>query len=104
MEKMEHKACGFRDKVHVCTFRPEDCNAKECDFYDIEFDHKVIRKMMNSEKREAKKLHKQVVKLRKDGLKATDEYKQAKKDRKDKIRGALMLAKAWMYLKRINVK
>lgn len=101
---MAYKKCGFRDKIHVCKFREEDCTPDKCDMYNIAFEAKIIKKMIDKERKAVKKYHIQMKELRKKGLKATDEYKKAKAIRKDKVCGLIKLTEAYMYLKRIKIE
>lgn len=100
------KKCGFRDIIHVCKFKEEDCNPKECDMYDIEFKVKPILKQARTERKNLIKLQKEINRMKKcgDHKKSVEKYKKLKLDRDDKAIGMFKLSKAIMYLKRTKSK
>ena len=99
---MTYKKCGFRDKVNVCSFKPEDCNPEECDFYNIDFSVKGIKKQTDKEKKLFIEIHEELKQMKKDKTHKEDKerYNHLKKQRKDKVLGILKLSKAFAYLKR----
>lgn len=94
--------CGFRNKIKVCNFKPEDCNPEKCDMYNIEFSVKAIKKQAKIEQKAVKELEKKRVKMKKTGEHKTkiEEYKKIKSTRNDKVYGLIKLSKAMVYLKR----
>lgn len=101
----KHKKCGFRDKVKVCAFKPEDCKPEECDFFDIEFAPKPIKKVFKKERAEVIKLTNEMKMMKKKGehKENPEKYKELKKLRNDKAVGIIKLSKAYMYVKRAKV-
>lgn len=94
--------CGFRNKIKVCNFKPEDCTPEKCDMYNIEFSVKAIKKQAKIEQKAVKELEKKRVKMKKAGEHKTnrDEYKKIKTERNDKVYGLIKLSQAIVYLKR----
>lgn len=94
--------CGFRNKIKVCGFKPEDCTPEKCDMYNIEFSVKAISKQAKIEQKAVKKLEKKRVKMKKTGEHKTnrEEYNKIKAKRNDKVYGLIKLSKAIIYLKR----
>ena len=98
----KHKKCGFRDKIDVCRFKPEQCNAKDCDMHSIEF---TLRKVLAKTKvlrAEIKVLHGRKKAMKKAGYHKTnpDEYKELKHNIADKVSGMMKMSQAYMYCKR----
>lgn len=107
MTKKEHKQkCWFREKVMVCNFNAEDCNPSECDFYELDFTVKDIKKRAKSEKEEVISLTKRMKDMKKNHEHRTnkEEYDKIKALRNDKAIGMAKLSKAFNYLKRTKMR
>ena len=90
---MIHKKCGFREKIKVCSFKAEDCNSKECGFFDIEFNTKAISKQIRLEQKRVKKLSVE-----------KEQTKEIERKIKDIVTGVIYLTKAYTYLKWTSTK
>jgi len=95
------EGCGFREKADVCGFKAEDCN-KGCDFYDLEYSIKAIKKRSKEEQKNVITLTDDMKEFKKQGFKKTNPegYKKIKNERKDKVIGMMKLSKAYVKLKR----
>ena len=102
---MKHKKCGFRDRVKVCGFKAEDCNAKECDMYEIDFKSKEILKTSKQLRKEIIRLHEEMQQMKKERRNKSEKekYDALKKERNDKVHGMAKLAKAYVYAKRTKL-
>lgn len=103
MSKTENKykqGCIFKEKVDCCTFRVEDCNVNECDFYPLDATIKSISDKAKEEIKVVKDIEKQLIQLRKSGNKKSDEYKELKRLQGDKAKGVYYMSKALGWLKR----
>lgn len=96
----EHKPCGFRDKVNVCKFKPEDCNATKCDMYSLEFNAKAIKAEIKRLRCKVKELQKQLIDIAKTQGKASEAYKETLADRNDCVYGIVYLSKSYLWVKR----
>lgn len=96
MGQISYKKCGFRDKIHVCTFKEEDCNSG-CDMFSLDWSVKAIKQRIEKEHAAVKELQETIKKLKDD-----PEEKPMKKLQRDKALGIMYLSKAYMYLKRTN--
>ena len=96
------KDCGFRNKVHVCSFKEEDCCPEKCDMYDIPFEVKALSKRIKEERKHIIELENKRQGMKKKGEHKTnkEEYDKVKNLRNDKVYGILKLTKAYTYLKR----
>jgi hypothetical protein len=97
---MPYKKCGFRDTVHVCSFKEEDCDPEKCDFFTCEFTTKAVYKRMQDEAELIKGVGEKMMVLRKAKQTASENYKTYEAYLKDKVIGVDRLRKAYMYLKR----
>ncbi len=102
---MGYKKCGFRDKAQVCNFKEEHCTPEECDFYDIEYSVKSIKKQIREERKNVIKLHEKLKEMKKNHEHKTkkEEYDTIKKLRNDKAVGVFKLSKAYAKIKRMKV-
>lgn len=102
MSKAYKEKCGFRDKTKVCGFKPEQCNSKDCDFYNLDFSSKSIKKRVKEERKEVIRLTDEMQAMKKKGEHKTDalKYQTLKDLRKDKVMGMMKLSKCFMYCKR----
>jgi len=105
-EMMGYKKCGFRDKAQVCNFKEEDCNSEECDFYDIGYTVKDIKKKIREERKNVINLHNKLKEMKANHQHKTKktEYDELKKDRNDKAIGVFKLSKAYAKVKRMKIK
>lgn len=96
------KDCGFKEKANVCSFREEDCKPEECDFYNIEFSVKAIKKQVGIERKKVIQLTDDMKEFKRKGYKKDNPegYKKLKKERKDKVIGIIKFSKCIMHLKR----
>lgn len=105
MIQMDYKKdCGFREKVSVCGFIPEDCRPEKCDMFEIPFSVKGILKQSKKERKEVVKLTEKLSEMKKNHEHKTkkEEYEKVKADRKDRVIGMMKLSKAYVYCKRTN--
>jgi len=70
------KDCGFRNKLEVCGFKPEDCNKEKCDFFIIPYELKPIKKQMDKEFVKIRDLEKQIKDMKAKKQHKEDEYKK----------------------------
>lgn len=98
----EYKVCGFKDKIKVCNFKPEHCNKKDCDFFELEFTSKAIKKRVKEERKEVIRLTDEMQAMKKKGEHKVnaEKYQKLKDLRKDKVMGMMKLSKSYMYCKR----
>lgn len=103
---MGYKKCGFREKAGVCSFKEDDCNPKECDFYGIEYSAKAIKEKIKEERKNIIILHDKLKEMKANHKHKTmkDEYDKIKKDRNDKAVGVMKLSKAYVNVKRLKIK
>lgn len=106
--------CGFRNKVNVCNFPPERCDAEHCDFYNLNFTSKDIKERLNNVKEQIKQLEKELgdkkkakeLKKQAENGEYTEEMEQIKekfKRYKDLLYGKEYLNKSLRYCKRAKL-
>ena len=110
----KYNNCGFRIKVYVCSFKPEDCNAEKCDMHDIVFKARAIKAEMKvlddkiaelvKEVANLKRI-KQMLKLEKNDKDAQEvaDFKKKAKLLEDLSKGKEYLKKAYMFCKRAGL-
>lgn len=114
------EGCGFREKAGVCSFKVVQCKPKtkefydpnECDFYNVVYTVKGIKKQINKERKDITKIQKRLKELKKE-LKThkddktyellKEEKKAIKILRKDKVIGVLKLIKSTAKIKRMKL-
>ena len=103
---MGYKKCGFRDKAQVCNFKEEHCTPDECDFYNIEYTAKEIKKQIRIERKNVIESHNKLKEMKANHEHKTEkeEYDKTKKDRNDKAIGIMKLSKAYAKIKRMKIK
>ena len=103
---MTYKKCDFRDRAKVCNFREDDCNPDACDFYEIKFEGKAIKKKIKELRKEVINLHERLKEMKKnhEHKENKEVYKKVKKERNDKAIGIMKLSKSYATIKNIKVK
>lgn len=94
--------CGFKEKAKICKFKKEDCNSEKCDFFNVEYSIKGIKKQIKFERKEIINLDKQKKQMKKnhEHKLEPEKYKKIKSLIKDKAMGIMLLTKAYMLIKR----
>jgi hypothetical protein len=100
---MPYKKCGFRDRVHVCSFKEADCSPEKCDFYGCEFTTKGVYARIQTEAGYINGVSDKMMVLRKAKQTDGEIYKTYETYLKDKIIGVDRLRKAYIYLKRCGL-
>lgn len=95
------KDCGFREKANVCSFKVEDCNPKECDFFNIEYSLKGIKEQIKLERNSIVELDKEKKLMKQNKLHKIEpeKYKKIKNNIKDKAIGVYKLAISFKKIK-----
>jgi len=96
--------CGFRTKSKVCSFKAYDCNPEKCDFYNLEFNSKAIKKELDEVIKKVKEKRKRVKELhKKDDKQTKNEIKKLVKEMIDLSFGVKYLKDSLRYCKRAGL-
>lgn len=81
MKMAEHIKCNFREKVDVCTFKPEHCHPDYCDMYNAEFSQEGIKAEIEKIKEKKEKIKERVKDLKNIKEEDIDKYSEEEKQR-----------------------